>query len=164
VAEQLGHEALAKTHHFVVRLALGVEVRTALAAAHGQGGERVLEHLLEAEELENGDVHARVQAQAALVGADCAVEFDAVAAVHLNLALVVDPGHAEHQLTLRLYHSLKDLVLFVLRITIQSRLQRLEHLGHCLMELRLPGIPLLHQIDHSLRVGHVASWFSDRSP
>ena len=37
-----------------------------------------------------------VEAQAALVGADGGVELDAVAAVHLHLALIVDPGHAEH--------------------------------------------------------------------
>src|SRR5690606_19469095 len=41
VARQLGHEGLAEAHHFSVALALGVEVRAALAAAHGQGGQRV---------------------------------------------------------------------------------------------------------------------------
>src|ERR1019366_6506286 len=47
VAAQFGHEALAEAHHFVVALALGIEIGAALAAAHGQRGQRVLEDLLE---------------------------------------------------------------------------------------------------------------------
>ena len=53
VAVQLGHEALAEAHDFHVALAVGVEVGAALAAAHGQGGQAVLEGLLEAEELQD---------------------------------------------------------------------------------------------------------------
>ena len=53
VAVQLGHEALAEAHDFHVALAVGVEVRAALAAAHGQGGQAVLEGLLKAEELQD---------------------------------------------------------------------------------------------------------------
>ncbi len=53
VAEQLGHEGLAEAHDFGVALALGVEVGAALAAAHGQGGQRVLEGLLEGQELQD---------------------------------------------------------------------------------------------------------------
>ncbi len=35
VAIELGHEGLAEAHHLVVALALGIEVGTALTAAHG---------------------------------------------------------------------------------------------------------------------------------
>jgi hypothetical protein len=84
VAVELGHERLAEAHHLVVALALGVEVRAALAAAHGQRGQRVLEDLLEGEELEDAEVDRGVEAQAALVGADGAVELDAEAAVDLH--------------------------------------------------------------------------------
>ena len=78
VAGELGHEALAEAHDFAVALALRVEVRAALAAAHGKRGEGVLEDLLEGEELEHAEVDARMEAQAALVGADGAVHLDAV--------------------------------------------------------------------------------------
>src|SRR5882762_7272476 len=47
VAIEFGHEALAETHDFVVALALGIEIRTTLAAAHGQRGQRILEDLFE---------------------------------------------------------------------------------------------------------------------
>jgi hypothetical protein len=53
VLAELGHEALAEAHDLGVGLALGVEVRAALAAADGQRGEGVLEDLLEAEELDD---------------------------------------------------------------------------------------------------------------
>ncbi len=43
VAIQLAHEGLAEAHHLARAAALGIEVRAALAAAHRQRGERVLE-------------------------------------------------------------------------------------------------------------------------
>ena len=78
VRAQLGHERLAETHDFGIGLALRVEVGAALAAAHRQAGQAVLEALLEAEELDDALVHARVETQTALVGADRGVELDAV--------------------------------------------------------------------------------------
>ncbi len=70
VPVQFGHEALAEAHDLVVRLPLGVEVGAALAAADRQAGQGVLEDLLEAEELDDAEVDGRVEAQAALVGAE----------------------------------------------------------------------------------------------
>jgi hypothetical protein len=92
VAEQLGHEALAEAHDFVVALALGIEVGAALAAAHGERGEAVLEDLLEGQELEDAEVDGRMEAQAALVRADGAVHLDAEAAVDLDGALSSNQG------------------------------------------------------------------------
>ncbi len=66
VAEQLGHEALAEAHDLVVGAALGIEVGPALAAADRLAGERVLERLLEAEELEGAEADGRVEAQTTL--------------------------------------------------------------------------------------------------
>ena len=69
VTLELGHEGLAKTHDFSVGLALGVKVRAALRTAHGQAGQRVLKDLLKTQELNNGQVYRRVEAQTTLVGA-----------------------------------------------------------------------------------------------
>src|SRR5690606_1591786 len=68
VAVELGHEGLTETHDLLVRTTLGVEVGAPLAAADGQAGEGVLEDLLEAEELDDPEVDAGVEAQATLVG------------------------------------------------------------------------------------------------
>ena len=70
-----------------VRLALGVKVRAALAAAHVQAGEGVLEDLLEPEELEDGEVDRRVETETALVRAEDRRELDAEAVVDLAVAL-----------------------------------------------------------------------------
>ena len=43
VAVQLHHQRLAEAHHFPVRLALGVEIRSTLGASHGKPRQRVLE-------------------------------------------------------------------------------------------------------------------------
>src|SRR3546814_20719807 len=60
VAIKLGHEALAKAHDLAHALALGVEVRSALAAAHRQAGQRILERLFERQELEHRSEERRV--------------------------------------------------------------------------------------------------------
>ena len=46
---------------------LGIKVGATLGAAHGQGGERVLEDLLKAQELDDGQSHCGVEPQAACV-------------------------------------------------------------------------------------------------
>ena len=106
VAVELGHEGLAEAHHLAFGAALGVEVRAALAAADRQAGERVLEDLLEAEELHDAEVDGGVEAQTALVGTERGVELDPEAAVDLHVAGVVDPGDAEDDLPLRLADAL----------------------------------------------------------
>src|SRR5690606_16363256 len=70
VAVQLGHERLAEAHDLAVGLAGRVEVAAALAAADRQARERVLEDLLEAEELDDAEVHRLAEAQPALVRAE----------------------------------------------------------------------------------------------
>jgi hypothetical protein len=155
VAEQLGHEALAEAHDLHVGLALGVEVAAALAAAHGQRGQAVLEDLLEAQELDDAEVHRRMQAQAALVGPEAAVELHAVAAVHVHVALVVHPGHAEHDRTLRLDDALEQSGLLVGGVGLDDRLQGCEHLGDGLDELRLVRVLFLDLLDDVIDVTHL---------
>ena len=148
MAEELGHEALAEAHHLAVAAALagsvggdlGIEVGTALGAAHGQSGERVLEYLLKAEELEHREIHSGVEAETALVGADRGVELNAVAAVHAHGASVVDPVHAEHDSPLRLNDALENRVLLVLRMRVHNGGERGEDLFGGLDELRLVGV------------------------
>src|SRR5690606_13897991 len=116
------------------------EVRAALRAADRHAGERVLEDLLEAEELDDAEVDARVEAQAALVRPERRVELDAEAAVELDTALVVRPRHAEDDLPLRLTQSPDDLGLRVLGMLRDDRTERLEDLAHRLMELGLTRV------------------------
>ena len=97
MALEFGHEALAETHDFVVTLALGIEIGSALAAAHGERGERILEDLFECQELQDAEIHAGMEAESALVGADGAIHLDAEAAVDLNVAEIVKPRHTEHE-------------------------------------------------------------------
>ena len=155
MAVEFRHEALAEAHDLQVGLALRVEVAAALAAAHGQRGQAVLEDLLEAQELDDAQVHRRVQAQAALVGPEAAVELHAVAAVHLHVALVVDPRHAEHDDALRLDDALEQPRLLVGWVGLDDRLQGLQHLGDGLDELRLLGILGLHLLDDAIDVTHL---------
>ena len=143
VSVELGHEGLAEAHHLGIRASADREVGASLAAAHGQGGECVLESLLEAEELQYGEIYRRVEAQATFVGADGTVELHAIAEVNVYLALVVSPGHSERDDALRLYESLHELCPFKLRVLVVNVLYREQHLAHCLQIFQLARMLLL---------------------
>lgn len=138
---QLHHERLAESHDFGVRLAVRIEIAAALTAADVEAGKGILEDLFEAEELDDPQIHGRVETQAALVRAERAVEFHPETAVDVNRPGIVLPGDPEHDLPLRLTDPLQDLRLGELRAGCQHRGQRLQHLKCRLMELGLPGIP-----------------------
>ncbi len=166
VSAQLGHEALAEAHDLVVGLALGVEVRTALAAAHGEGGQGVLEDLLESEELEDPEIDGGVEAETALVGTDGRVELDAETAIDLDLAAVVHPRHAEHEDPLRLDDAFEDPMVEVFRVALEHRHQRLDDLLDGLVELRFtrvlgdhPPHELLGEQLRDLTHGRILLWF-----
>jgi len=152
VTVQLGHEALAETHNFCIGLALRVKVGAALAAAHGQSGQGVLEDLLEAEELDNGEVDGGMEAQAALVRSDSGIELNAVAAVDLDLAVVVNPGNAEGDDALGLYKALDEACLLPLGVLVNDELQALKYLADCLKKLGLVGIALFDGVIDSLKI------------
>ena len=95
-----------------------------------------------------------MQAQAALVGADGAVELHAEAAVHLDLAVIVDPRHAEHDDALGLDDALEQRGLLVLGMGLDDRLEGLEHLGDGLDELGLVGVALVQLGDDPIGIGH----------
>ena len=81
-----------------------------------------------------------MEAQAALVGADGGVELAAVAAVHLDLALVVHPGHAEADHPVRLHQTLQNAVFLQLRVLLHIGLQGVEHFINSLQEFLIGGI------------------------
>ncbi len=149
VALELGHEALAEAHDLSIGLAFGVEIGAALATAHREGCEAILENLLESEELEDTEVNGGVETETALVGADSGVHLNAEAAVDLDVAFVVEPGHAEDDGALGLCHALKDLSGLVLRVLIDVGHEGGNDLAYCLMELRLVGV-LGNNLAHEL--------------
>ena len=154
MAEQFGHEALAERHDLTVGLALGIEVGTTLAAADGQAGQGVFEDLLEAQELDDAQVHRGMEPQAALVGANGRVELHAEAAVHLHLAVVVHPGHTEHDLALGLGDALQNTGSLILGVCLDHRLQGGEHFGGSLDKLRLVGIFLFQKFQLFADIRH----------
>ena len=152
MAIQLIHKGLAETHDLPVALALGVEVRAALAAAHGQSGQSVFEDLLKAQELDDRQVDGGVQTQTALVGANGGVELDTVAAVDLHHAVVVHPGHPEENGPLRLYHTAHNVLLLVAGIGLHHGLQGLQNLLHSLEELLLMTVAGLQALHDGLQI------------
>ncbi len=93
-----------------------------------------------------------MEAQAALVGADGRVELNAVAAVDLDLAVVVHPGDTELNDTLGLDKALQQGILFPLGMLVDHQLQRLKDLADGLQELRLMSVALFHAFIHALQI------------
>ena len=118
---ELSHEALAETHNLSVGFALGIKVRSALAAAHGKSGQSVLKDLLEAEELDHAKSNLLVETKAALVRTDCGVELYAIAAVYLNLALIIYPRYTEDDDALGFNDAADYIHLLQTRIRLNNR-------------------------------------------
>jgi hypothetical protein len=140
VPGQLGHERLAEPHHLGVGAPTRVEVGATLAAADRQAGQRVLEDLLEAEELDDPQVHRGMEPQPTLVRAEHAGVLHPETAVDVGAPGVVHPRHAEDDLPLRLAQPLEHRRLGVLRVGVHHRSERGDHLVHGLVELRLTGV------------------------
>ena len=146
------HEALAEAHNLRVGLARRVKVGTALAAADGQAGQAVFEHLLKAQEFDNAGVYVFLEPQAALVGTDGSVELAAVANIGMPCAVVGHPADAEGEHPLRFHHPGQQVRRFVLRMLFDDRFQRRQNLLHRLNKLRLVRVPLLHMRDHAGKI------------
>ena len=73
-------------------------------------------------------------------------------AVHLDLAVVVLPRHAELELALRLHQTLQNAVRLVLRMRLQGGGQRRQDLKHRLLELRLARIALGNNLQDAVHI------------
>ena len=139
VAIELRHECLAETHHLSVRLAARREVATTLGTTHRECGERVLEGLLEGEELQNAQVHRSVETDTALVRTNHVVVLDAVAHVGLHIALVVGPGHTELHETIGDAETLNEVCALKLRVFVVLFFDGSQHLAYGLDVLGFVG-------------------------
>ena len=136
----------------MIALALGVEVGAALAAAHGQAGQAVLEGLFEGQELQHAFGDAGMEADAALVRADGVVVLHPPAALHADIALVVFPADAEADHPVRLGDAAQDLVLVVLFLVLDEVEDVLGDFLDRLDEFGLARIAALHAMDEARQV------------
>ena len=81
-----------------------------------------------------------METDTALVRSDSAVELNTEAAVNANVALIVNPGYAEHDLTLRFNKTVNDACLQPFRVLFHYRFDGVKNFLNCLMEFRLIGI------------------------
>ncbi len=81
-----------------------------------------------------------MEPQSALVGTDSTIELHSIADVHLHLALIVGPGHAELDDTLRLHKALYNLSLLKFGMLIVDIGYRQQHFPHSLQILRFTGV------------------------
>lgn len=97
--------------------------------------------MLETEKLHCVEVDVFLESQTALVRSDCVVELDAEAAVYVIIAVVVHPGNAEHDLSVRLDKALQnDVFAHQLLVLFDCGSQRGEDFFDGLHKLRLIGV------------------------
>ena len=142
VTSKLGHKGLAECHNLAVGLALWIKVGAALATAHGECSQGVLEDLLKAEELQDRQVNCWMETKAALVRSNCGVKLDAVSAINLNVASVVNPRNTEHNNALWLDKTLKQSGFLELWMCVKCRLDGGKNFFCCLDKLRLICVTL----------------------
>ena len=143
VVEQLGHEGLTEGHHFRVGLSAGVEVRTALTAADRLTGQRILEDLLETEEVDDGAVDGGMEADPALVRAEGAVELGAVTAVDMDLAVIIGPADAEGDAAFRFHDAFQKLLFTIVAFVLgDDGRDRIQNFSHRLVEFGFARVPL----------------------
>jgi hypothetical protein len=75
-------------------------------------GQSILEDLLEAQKLQNGQVDRRVESKAPFVWAEGRIELDAISAVYLGLKLVIFPDDTELDDPLRDRNDLESFLVF----------------------------------------------------
>ena len=166
MAVQLVDQALAKAHHLAGALALRVEVGAALAAAHREGRQRVFEDLLEAEELQDADIDAGVEADAALVRADGIVVLDTPAALDANIAIIVFPADAERHDAVG-FGNAPQYLLRVIFFLVGDEIENIfRYFLNCLHELGLPplrGLPMSVAMN-AAHMMEIQSMFTRREP
>ena len=81
-----------------------------------------------------------MEPQAALVGAQGAVELVPVAGVGMIVALIVLPDHTEGELPLRLHQTVQQIHFLILGMGVDDRLHAGQHFFHGLDELGLIGM------------------------
>ena len=85
-----------------------------------------------------------MEAQTALIRTDSRVELYSEASVYLYLAVVVNPRYTEHDLSFRLYDTVKNACIDEILSLLCNGLKCFENLCNSLNELRLAGISFLN--------------------
>ena len=115
--------------------------------------------MLESQEFHAAKVHAPVETQAALIGADGAVELAAVAGVGVPGAVVRHPADAENEGPFRLHHAVEQVCLFILGMLCNDGFQGRKHFFDGLNEFGLVGAARFDVFNHTgkVRVHHPSS-------
>ena len=87
-----------------------------------------------------------MEAQTALIRSDSTVHLYTEAAVDVQHTLIILPGDTENDRTLRLHHTLKDLLFFIFRILLENRHNRRKYLTDGILEFLLLCILYSHLV------------------
>ena len=101
-----------------------------------------------------------MKAQAALVRADGRIVLDPVAAVNLDLALIIHPVHPEGDDALRLGDALQNAILLILAIFFKDGREALQYFLHSLKKDRLAAVAFFQTLHHALHICHSLLLFS----
>ena len=142
MALELQHERLAEPHHFVFGLTFRIKVRTTFTATDRKAGQGIFEDLFKTKELDDAQVHRRVEAETALIWPEDGIKLNTETTVDLDIPLVINPRNTEDNLTFRLGETLDEPFICIVIVFTEDVLQTAEDLLSGLMKFRLARVPL----------------------
>ena len=128
---------MAKTHHFGIRLSLGVKIRSPFSTSHRQGCQTIFKNLLKSQKLKYAKVHTWVKAQPSFIRTNCRVHLNTVTTVYLNFFIVIYPRDAKRDYTFRFDHSQQNVLAIIDIILINIRNYMFSNLSNRLHEFWL---------------------------
>ena len=137
MAIKLIHERLTETHDFLIRAPLRIKICTPFPATDRQTCQGVLENLFKTKKLDDARIDRRMETQPSLVRTECRIEFNTITLIDLDLALIVNPGNAEHDLAFRFNKPLNNATGTVTGFTFQQRFEGFQHFLDGLIKLGL---------------------------
>ena len=151
---EFGHEALAKSHHFAVGFAFGIEVGAAFGSADGKPRKTVFKDLFKPQKFDDGQIDGGMEAKPALIRTDGAVELYAVALIDMYPSLVVDPRNAENDGALRFDKTFEESCFFVFGMTGKYGFESKQDFRRRLMKFRFAWIAFFELCQNLFYVSH----------
>src|SRR5690606_18719758 len=117
---QFGLKGMSAAHDFLTRPSLRLDLGAASTSSSLMYCHVFFDNLFKTKDFHNGGIHRRVKTQPTFVRAQCRIEFNPIAFVHLDLALLIEPGNTEHDLSLRLHHTFNNGMLAISPVILQQ--------------------------------------------
>ena len=144
VFAQLSHEALAKTHDFVVWFTFRIEVWSTFTTTDWLTSQWVFKDLFETKEFNDWLVYWWVETKTTFIRTNSWWELYTETTVYLYLTFIINPWYTEWNDTFWFNQTFQKVFFDIFRIFIEDRDKWIEDFFNCLKELSLVAVLSFH--------------------